>query len=280
MTVAWNGLAWALGLLALVDAARAAARGGALARVERGLAPLRGIGRGDGADGGRQGLLVAAALCGAAGWLLAGFGGAALGCLLGAPAARVVGSWRRRRWRATVASQAPGASRALAAALRGGSSLPSALELAARDGALDPVGRELLGQAVRSMRLGARTEDALELLARRAGPGPWTALVAGMLVQREAGGDLARLLTELADELDLSSRAAAEARSASAQARLTARIVVALPVTGALLVELASPGAAAAIVGDPLALSLVVLALGLECVALLAVRRIARVGER
>jgi tight adherence protein B len=186
---------------------------------------------------------------------------------------------RRRRRRRRLVAQAPAAARALAAALRGGSSLPVALELAARDPVLDPSGRALLAQAAATMRLGARTEDALHVLARRAGPGPgaWSALVAGLLVQRRAGGDLARLLSDLAEDLELSARAAAQARSASAQARLTARIVVALPIAGALLVELVSPGAAAGVAGDPLALSLVVLALGLECGALLAVRRIARV---
>jgi len=276
VTALLSGLAWALGTLALVDAARAASGGAALVRVGRVLAPMR---RGSG-SGDRQGLLLAAALGGAGGWLACGLAGAAVGCLLGPPGLLAVVASRRRRRRRLAAVQAPAAARALAAALRGGSSLPAAIELAACDGALDAAGRSLLGQAVASIRLGATTEDALATLARCAGPGPWPALVAGILVQREAGGDLGRLLTELADDLDLATRAAAEARSASAQARLTARIVVALPLAGALLVELASPGAAAAVAGDPLALALVVLALGLECVAWLAVRRIARVGER
>jgi len=99
-----------------------------------------------------------------------------------------------------------------------------------------------------------------------------------VLVQREAGGDLARLLHELADDLDTVARAEADARAASSQARLTARIVVALPVVGALLIELAAPGTLAAILNDPLAALLVAGALALEALALVSVRRIARVG--
>jgi len=186
---------------------------------------------------------------------------------------------RRRRWRAAVAEGAPAAARALADALRGGHALPSALGLAARDGALGRPTRELLLQAVAAIDLGVRTDDALLGVVGRAGPGPWPALVAAVLLQREAGGDLARLLQELADDLDTVARAQSEARAASSQARLTARIVVALPMIGAVLIELAAPGSLAAIVGDPLAVLLVGGALALEALALISVRRIARVGE-
>lgn len=278
MTALLSGVAWGLGLLAAADAARAIAHGGSLVKVERLLAPLRrtvGDGRSD-----RQGLMVAAAIGAAAGWLAGGSAGAALLGLLAPPGALALGGWRRRRWRRLAAAQAPAAARALAAALRGGHALPAALELAAGDGALSAAGRALLVQPVALLRLGASTEDALGAIARRAGPGPWPALVAGILTQREAGGDLASLLTELADDLDLSARAAAEARGASAQARLTARIVVALPVAGAVLVELAAPGSVRAVAGDPLALALTALALALECVALLIVSRIAWVRDR
>ena len=67
-------------------------------------------------------------------------------------------------------------------------------------------------------------------------------LVAACLLQRRAGGDLARLLRDSARALEDQARLEREVRAATAQARFTALIVVLLPLGGALLAELASPG--------------------------------------
>ena len=67
-------------------------------------------------------------------------------------------------------------------------------------------------------------------------------VVAACLLQRRAGGDLARLLRESARSMEEQSRLEGELRAATAQARFTGLLVVALPLGGALLAELASPG--------------------------------------
>ncbi len=68
------------------------------------------------------------------------------------------------------------------------------------------------------------------------------ALVAACLLQRRAGGDLARLLRESARAMEDQSRLEDEVSAATAQARFTGLIVVLLPLGGGLLAELASPG--------------------------------------
>lgn len=277
-----GALGGALGVLALFEALAAVDGAGALRLLERALAAPRRAG-GDGravgaADRRRLALTTAAVLCGA-GWLVLGPAGAVLCAVAGPPAALGLVRLRRRRWRAAVARDAAPAARALAAALASGNGLGRALALAARDGALGDAGRTLLAPAVAAIDLGAPTAEALEAMARRAGPGPWPALVAALLLQRETGGDLARLLDGLADDLDLVAHAAAEARASSAQARLTARIVVGLPLAGAVVAELSAPGALGAVLGDPLARMLVAGAVALELLAFAAVARIARVGE-
>ncbi len=282
MTMAPAFAACALGVFALFEALALIDAPRVLQAVTRALAPARAAGR-DGhapARGERRRLVLTAAivLC-ACGWLLAGLAGGLACAVAGPPAALALVAARRRRWRAAVSRQAPAAARAFADALHGGHALPYALGFAARDGALDRPARQLLGQAVLAIDLGAPTDAALLGLAHRAGPGPWPALVSAVLVQREAGGDLGRLLEELADDLDVVARAEAEALAASSQARLTARIVVGLPVLGALLIELAAPGSLRAILADPIAALLVTGALALEALALVGVRRIARVGE-
>ena len=67
-------------------------------------------------------------------------------------------------------------------------------------------------------------------------------LVAACVLQRRAGGDLARLLRECARAFEEQARLEDEVRAATAQARFTGLLVVLLPLGGALLAELASPG--------------------------------------
>jgi hypothetical protein len=57
----------------------------------------------------------------------------------------------------------------------------------------------------------------------------------------QAGGDLARLLRELARALEEAMRLEGDARTATAQARFTGLLVSVLPLAAAALAELGSP---------------------------------------
>lgn len=187
---------------------------------------------------------------------------------------------RRARWRSAMQSGAAPAARAIADAAAAGLPGVGALERAAGDGAVPAaVASELKDLAVRC-RLGLPLDEGLEELGRRADSAGWRAIVAAIRVQREVGGDLAAILHALAGGLDDAARARAEARSLSSQARLTARIVIALPVVGLVLAEVASPGTVPRMLSSPLPRSLALLALVLQVVAAVVVRRVARLGER
>jgi tight adherence protein B len=103
------------------------------------------------------------------------------------------------------------------------------------------------------------------------------ALVAACVLQRRAGGDLARLLRESARALEDQARLEADVRSATAQARFTALLVVLLPLGGGLLAELASPGWFAGLWRSFLTAWLVGIALALQAVAAVLMRRLGRV---
>jgi tight adherence protein B len=227
----------------------------------------------------RRLVLVGALSLVAAGWMLAGpFAGLALGAA--APwLARIVLRSRRSRRRAAIAAEAPAIARVLADALAGGHSVRGALGAAAHGGGVRGPAREELRAVASALELGERTDDVLREFARRCGPGPCDTLAAAILLQRDAGGDLAGLLRSLAAALEARGRVVAEARSATAQARFTALLVSGLPLAGLALAELAQPGFVAALVGAPRTGVLVALALVLQAVAFACVRRIARVGE-
>ena len=137
-------------------------------------------------------------------------------------------------------------------------------------------GRELARVAA-ELAAGAPTEDALEAVRGRVPSPRIDTIVAACLTQRRAGGDLAQLLRESAEAFGDQARLEHEARAATAQARFTGVLVVLLPVGGALLAELASPGFVAGLWGSFLTSWLVGIALGLQLVAAVAIRRLGRV---
>ena len=111
-------------------------------------------------------------------------------------------------------------------------------------------------------------------LRTRAGSHAWDTLTAAVLLQRDAGGDLAALLRELAASGEATDRAERDARAATAQARFTAWLVLALPLGGAVLAELAAPGFAASLIANPLSASFAILAALLQLVALACIGRL------
>lgn len=182
---------------------------------------------------------------------------------------------RRERYRVAVEEGAAEIAIAVSDALAGGHSLRGALGAASRSLA-GPPGRELR-RVHAELELGARTEDALEAMrARIRGQGIDT-IVAAALLQRDAGGDLARLLRDCARAADDAARLAREARAATAQARFTGLLVVLLPLGGALLAELASPGYLRGLASSFLTAWLAGLAVVLQVVAAVLIRRLARV---
>ncbi len=105
------------------------------------------------------------------------------------------------------------------------------------------------------------------------------AFAAALLSQRLAGGDLASLLRRFAAAAAERERVAEDARSATAQARFTGLLVVAMPTGGALFAELLQPGFLATLLASPAAAVLLALAAGLQVVGFFAIRRFSQVVE-
>ncbi len=221
----------------------------------------------------RLGLLAAAALA-AGGWLVGGFGAGLAAAVAGPVAVLAAVRARRRRYGRELRRGAPGVARSLADAVGAGHSIRGAIAAAA-ESTPGPAGREL-NDAARRLAFGDPTSEVLERLRQRAADPAWDAIVAGILLQREAGGDLAGLLRDQAAALEAADRIERDARAATAQARFTARLVLALPLGAAALAELASPGLAAGLVSHPISAWMVALAAVLQLTAVLAITRLAR----
>ncbi len=281
-TAALAFAAGALGALGLLQAALAAGARERLPGAARSAADLAEAlvrvgreGRDPGAVERRRMLLAGAVLAFGAGAVVAGpLPGLALGA--GGPwaASRVLRA-RREHYRRAVEADAAAVAVALADALGAGRSLRGALA-GASEGLSGAAGHELR-RVAGELDAGAHTEDALEAMRARVRSARLDTVVAACLVQRRAGGDLSALLRETAEAFGDQARLEDEVRSATAQARFTGLVVVLLPVGGALLTELASPGFLVGLTTSFLTAWLVGIAVALQIVAAVAIRRLGRV---
>jgi tight adherence protein B len=165
-------------------------------------------------------------------------------------------------------------AQSLSAGLAAGLSLRQAITRTARD-APRPAAEELR-RVVGELTLGARIDDALEALCARVPDPDLRVMVSAIAVQRRTGGNLARALADLHVRLDERGRLARELRGATAQARMSAVLVGALPVVGGVVAEVAAPGMLARTLGQGPGLVLLVAALALEALGVLLVRRLSR----
>lgn len=278
-------MAWAAGAFVAIvgwELLASFERLAAMRAIAEALAPARAAGS-DGRDASapdrRRLTTLAIAVAAALGWSSLGPAAAVALAALGPFAAVVVIRLRQRRWRSQVNRDAAAASRAIADLLSSGHSLSGSIAGAAREGAVAPQTRAMLDEAAAAIAVGLSPDDALEHLRVRCKEGPWESIVAAIQMQRQSGGDLAGLLRELSADLDTTARAQREARAASAQARLTARIVLAMPIVGAVIFGVAAPTALGQLLSEPLPRALLLLAVLLQVVAVVAVRRVARTGR-
>jgi tight adherence protein B len=221
------------------------------------------------------GLATAAAILG--GWFLGGLA-LALPLALAGPAAM---GWainaRRRRYRRAVERSLPEVATAIADSLSAGRSLRASLPaaIASLDG---PPAIELARLAA-ELDLGAATVEVVAAWRRRMASERIDAFAGALLSQRLAGGDLAGLLRRFAAGAAERERVVEDARSATAQARFTGLLVVAMPTGGALFAELLQPGFLATLLASPPAAVLLALAAALQVAGFFAIRRFSQVVE-
>jgi tight adherence protein B len=212
-----------------------------------------------------------------AGWFLAGAVVAAPLAIAGPALAGWAISSRRRRFRRKVERALPEVAAAVADSLAAGRSLRVSLPAAASS-VEGPAAVELARLGA-ELELGASTVDAVEGWRRRMSSPRVDAFAAALLSQRRAGGDLAGLLRRFADGAAERDRAIDDAKSATAQARFTGLLVVAMPSGGALFAELIQPGFLVKVSSTPASAFLLTLAAGLQMVGFVVIRRFARVVE-
>ncbi len=268
------------GLLAMAAREAVLASPAAAAWLRLALEPLRRAGREGYAPSTRERRRLAALGAVAAilaGWLLGGLEVALPLSVAGPALAAWAISSRRRRYRAAVERSLPEVATAVADSLAAGRSLRASLPAAAAY--LDGPPAAELARLGAELDLGAGTAEAVAAWRARMRSARVDAFAAALLSQRLAGGDLAGLLRRFAAGAAERDRVAEDAKSATAQARFTGLLVVAMPTGGALFAELVEPGFLAKLLGSPASAVLLALAAGLQVIGFVAIRRLSKVVE-
>jgi tight adherence protein B len=181
----------------------------------------------------------------------------------------------RRRYRAAVEKAIPDTARAIADSLSAGHSPRGALAVTAV--ALEGPAGEEFSRLRHELELGRATDEAVAALAARFQSERIDAFATALVSQRLAGGDLAGLLRRFAEGAAERDRVAEDARSATAQARFTGYLVVAMPAGAALFAEMLKPGLFSSLLASPAALVVVGISLGMQAAGFVAISRLARI---
>lgn len=211
------------------------------------------------------------------GWVVGGFAVALPLAVAGPLFAGWAVSRRRARYRHAVERALPDIANAIADSLTAGRSLRGALSAATAS--LDGPGAVELARVAAELGLGTSTTRALNDLRVRLSSERVDAFAAALLSQRLAGGDLASLMRRFADGAAERDRAAEDARAATAQARFTGLLVVAMPSGAALFAELLQPGFLGRLLSSPAATILLVVSALLQIAGFAAIRRFSQVVE-
>lgn len=198
-----------------------------------------------------------------------------LGLLTGGVVPWLVLSTRTRRRKQAFQSALADMLQMLAGALRAGHSLSQALNALVAE-TRPPVSSEMR-RAVLESQLGESLDDSLDRVAQRMECRDFEWVVMAIRIQRQVGGNLAELLTNVAGTLRERDRLRRQVRSLSAEGRMSAWILGLLPVALAAYLALARPDYLGVLFTVPIGWVMVMVATCLLLVGAVWLRKIIQV---
>jgi Flp pilus assembly protein TadB len=151
-----------------------------------------------------------------------------VGALVGWLAQRLYVSVRIGRRRGAFSEQLPDVLQLIAGSLQSGFSLPQALDAVVREDTQPAAGE--FSRALAEARIGANLEDAIQRVADRMDSTDLRWTVMAIRIQREVGGNLAEVLLTTVGTMRERAFLRRQVRALSAEGRLSAYILIALPI--------------------------------------------------
>lgn len=180
-----------------------------------------------------------------------------LGVLAGAVPVMTWRSWnarRARRRREQLADQLAPALQLVVGHLRIGRNVMAALSEVAEDTPA-PLG-DLLRDVVSEVRLGSAVDEVLQTVANREQDRHLGVVASAIGLQSRHGGSLVEILETVVETIEEEDRLRRDIRSLTADGRLSAQVLLAMPPAMLVIVSLLSPGYTAPLVETPLGRSM------------------------
>ncbi len=163
----------------------------------------------------------------------------------------------------------------VSSSLRAGFGLMQAFELAAEQ--LQPPMSTELHRLMRDTRMGASIEAALESMRERVGSYDLDVIVTAILIQRSVGSNLSEVLDKVAHTIRERVRIKGEINTLTAQKRLSGWIIGVMPAAFVIMMLAIDFEYMSLLFTDPLGRLLLVLAVTLDIVGVLMIKRIVSV---
>jgi tight adherence protein B len=182
---------------------------------------------------------------------------------------------RIERRKQTFARELPDTLQMVVSSLRAGFTLQHGIEASVRD-STGPVAVELR-RALSETRIGGELEDALARVGERTGNADMKWLTMAIRLQREVGGNLSEVLQTTADTMREREQLRRHVRALSAEGRLSATILVLMPVVIGAWMFLFRRAYVRPLITEPLGVAMLTAGGVLMVVGVLWLRRVVRV---
>ncbi len=166
--------------------------------------------------------------------------GLVLGVVLMPLLARLYVRMRADKRRKEFGEQLPDILQMLVSSLRSGFGLPQALDAVANQVA-EPARAELQ-RVLLEVRIGRDPTEALQSLAKRIRSRDFEWVVAAIHINREVGGELAVILENVGETVRERQQLARQVQTLTAEGRLSAYVLIALPILLVVLLSVLNPG--------------------------------------
>lgn len=178
---------------------------------------------------------------------------------------------RNKRQKAMV-MQLPEALDFLSRILRAGHSLSTGVQMMGEE-LPQPLASEFR-RAYDQHSLGQPLEEAFKDMAARVNSTDFAFFVTAVLIQRQTGGDLSEVLTNISDMIRGRIRLQSHVKAKTAEGRFTGYILVAFPAVMFVIVNMLNPDYGNILIHTPLGLKLLGTAFALQMLGLFAIRKV------
>ncbi len=183
--------------------------------------------------------------------------------------------WRRKRRMKAFAVQLPDALEMLARALRAGQSLAAGMNMVANEMG-PPLGKEF-SMVFEEQNLGIPLEESLRDLTERVPNLDLKFFVTAVILQRQTGGDLAEILDKIGGLIRQRFQIWGQVQALTGEGRLSGIVLLALPIVLFFTVYYLNPDYIMILFTDPLGKKMLAVAIFLQVVGALVIRKIVNI---